>query len=547
MQKISTGISGLDTILNGGYPKEKPTLLKGGPGCGKTIFCLLFAHSNILHNRHITYLTCDEPPELILQNMDHYGLSGSAAVKEKKLTVLDFRPNLSDVVTGGFELDALFLRIQSSLSGKDPVLIIDSLQNLLIGLETENYKIDLLNIFTWCREHRVTLLVTASSGLIAEQDNYFEEYAADCVILLEQIIRNNLMTRVLRVLKMRGSSHGTNQYPFLLTGAGVSILPITDTRLDKSKSIAYLSTGIAKLDQMFGGQGYFESSAIMISGTSGTAKSILGATLAASAAKQKKRVLYISFEESPSAFIGNVKSAGVDLDDPLIGKMLHIKSMRSIEMGLEEHLISIIANIDKTKPNLLIIDPITSLLDVGNNLEVKSLLIRLISYAKSKNITFIFNQFLHEYGEGQDVIPVSSLVDAWIKLGLVESNGEFYRSLHLVKSRGHATSNQLKEFYITNNGIVIEAPYIGEGGMIFGSKKSEKQVIDKKRKKLLAIQLKAINEQIDLFQTEDQTDKKHESFERSTIMFNLLEKKHNIAMELELVKTINLVNIKSRE
>lgn len=547
MQKIPTGISGLDKILNGGYPKEKATLLKGGPGCGKTVFCLLFTHSNILNNRHVTYLTCDESPELILKNMDQYGLSGGGGAKNKKLTVLDFRPNLYDVVTGSFELDALFLRIQSSLSGEDPVLIIDSLQNLLIGLETPNYKIDLLNIFTWCKEHRVTLLVTAASGLITEQDNYFEEYAADCVILLEQIIRNNLMTRFLRVFKMRSSSHGTNQYPFLLTSTGVSILPITDTRLDKPKFISYLSTGISRLDHMFGGQGYFESSAIMISGASGTAKSILAATLAASAAKQKKRVLYISFEESPAAFIGNVKSAGINLDDPDVGNMLNINSMRSIEMGLEEHLITIIANIDKAKPSVLIIDPITSLLDVGNNLEVKSLLIRLISYVKSKNISFIFNQFLHEYGGYQDAIPVSSLVDAWIKLGLVESSGEFNRTLRLVKSRGNATSNQLKEFCVTNNGIVIQDPYIGEGGMVFGSKKAERQVIDKKRKELLAIQLDATNKQIDLVQTADQKDKVHEYFERSTILFNLLEKKQTLEMELQLTETINLVNIKSRE
>ncbi|KTD58117.1 DNA integration/recombination/inversion protein [Legionella sainthelensi] len=545
MQKVSTGIAGLDNILKGGYPKERPTLLKGGPGCGKTVFCLFFAYSNILNNRHVTYLTCDEPPELILKNMDQYGLSGSDANKNKKLAVLDFRPNLTDTVTGGFELDAILMRIQSSLSGEDPVVIIDSLQNLLISLGTPNYQIDLLSIFTWCKEHRVTLLVTAASGLITEKDNYFEEYAADCVILLEQLMCKKLMTRILRVLKMRNSAHGTNQYPFLLTETGVSILPITDTSLTEQENLSYISTGIPVLDKMFGGQGYLESSSIMISGSSGTAKSILAATLAASAAKQQKRVLYVSFEESPINFISNVKSAGINLNEPVTNNMVSIHSLRTIEMGLEEHLITIITIIDEIKPRVLILDPITSFLDVGSSFEVKSILIRLISYAKLKNITFIFNQFVHEYLGYQDLIPASSLVDSWIKLGLIESNGEFNRTLQIVKSRGMATSNQMKEFHVTDNGIVIEDPYFGEGDMIFGSRKKEKQAIDKKKKELLAIQLESINKQIDLIEKADQKDNPLENIERSIILFNLLEKKQKI--EMQLTESINFVNKKWRK
>ncbi|STX39767.1 circadian clock protein KaiC [Legionella feeleii] len=547
MQKVSTGIVGLDKILKGGYPKEKPTLLKGGPGCGKTVFCLFFAYSNILNNRHVTYITCDEPPELIVKNMDQYGLSGSDSNKNGTLAVLDFRPNLTDTVSGGFELDAILMRIQSSLSGEDPVLIIDSLQNLLIGLETPNSQIDLLNIFTWCKEHRVTLLVTAPNESITEKDNYFEEYAADCVILLEQVICKKLMTRFLRVLKMRSSAHGTNQYPFLLTETGVSILPITDTSLTEQEKPSYLSTGISVLDKMFGGQGYLETSSIMISGSSGTAKSILAATLAASAAKQQKRVLYLSFEESPINFINNVKSAGINLNEAVENNMVSIHSLRTIEMGLEEHLIKIITIIEKIKPHLLIVDPITSFLDVGDSFEVKSILIRLISYAKYKNITFIFNQFVHEYAGYQDIIPASSLVDSWIKLALIESNGEFNRSLHIVKSRGNASSNQMKEFHVTNNGIVFEDPYVGEGGMIFGSRKIEKQVIDKKNKEFLAIQLESINKQIDLLEKADQKDNAPEYIERSIIIFNLLEKKQKIEMEIQRIESINLANKKWRK
>ncbi|WP_454785575.1 circadian clock protein KaiC [Legionella sp. WA2024007413] len=538
MEKVSTGIVGLDNILKGGYPKERPTLLKGGPGCGKTVFCLFFAYSNILNNRHVTYLTCEEPPELILKNMDQYGLSGSDANKNKKLAVLDFRPNLTDTVTGGFELDAILMRIQSSLSGEDPVLIIDSLQNLLIGLETPNYKIDLLNIFTWCKEHRITLLVTAAN----EEDRYFEEYAADCVILLEQVICKKLMTRILRIVKMRSSAHETNQYPFLLTETGVSILPITDTSLTEQENLSYISTGIPVLDKMFGGQGYLESSSIMISGSSGTAKSLLAATLAASAAKQQKRVLYVSFEESPINFIRNVKSAGINLNEPVANNMISIHSLRTIEMGLEEHLINIITLIEEIKPHILIVDPITSFLDMGDSFEVKSILIRLISYAKYKNITFIFNQFVHEYLGYQDLISASSLVDSWIKLGLIESNGEFNRALQIVKSRGNASSNQMKEFHVTSNGIVIEDPYFGDGGMIFGSRKKEKQAIDKKKKESLATQLESINKQIDLIQKADQKDKAPENIERSLVIFNLLEKKQKIEMEIQLTESINLEN-----
>ena len=547
MQKVSTGIAGLDNILKGGYPKERPTLLKGGPGCGKTVFCLFFAHDNILNNRHVTYITCDEPPEVILKNMDQYGLSGSDANINKKLAVLDFRPNLTDTVTSGFELDAILMRIQSSLSGEDPVVIIDSLQNLLIGLETPNYQIHLLSIFTWCKEHRITLLVTAASGLLTEKYNYFEEYAADCVILLEQVICKKLMTRFLRILKMRSSAHGTNQYPFLLTETGVSILPITDTSLTQQEKLSYISTGLPVLDNMFGGQGYLESSSILISGASGTAKSLLAASLATSAAKQQKRVLYLSFEESPVNLISNVKSAGIALNELVTTNMVSIKSFRAIEMGLEEHLINMIRIIEEKKPHVLILDPITSFLNVGDSIEVNSILIRLISYVKLKNITFIFNELTHEYVDYQDIIAASSLVDSWIKLDFIQSPGEFNRTLQIVKSRGNATSNQIKEFHVTNNGIVIEDPYVGEGGMIFGTRKKEKLAIDKKRKESLVIQLELINKQINLIEKAVQRDNAPESIEHSIIIFNLLEKKQKIEIELQLTESINLVNKKWRK
>lgn len=539
MEKLPTGIGGLDAILQGGYPLGHPTLLKGGPGSGKTIFCQLFAAQCLAAGWHVSFITCDEPPSMLIKNMDAYGFQASKAVDEDKLSMLDFCPNFSDQFVGEFELEAILLRVQTSFPGPKNILIIDSLQNLFMGLETENHTISLFKLLSWCREQNITLLCTGADNLGTGYDESFEEYASDCVILINQQVTEKLMTRYLRVLKYRGTGHGTNEYPFLLTQKGVSLFPITDVSLEKQQSSKRFSTGINKLDHMLGG-GLIESSSIMISGSSGTAKSLISATISAKFSSDSIKTLHLSYEESAFKYIQNVKSIGIDLEPLVKNKSLFLKSTRSVELGLEEHLISIINLVDELQPGLLVIDPITSLLDMGTSTEVKSLLVRFISYLKNRNITLVLTELLKEENNYRSIIGLSSLADTWIKLKQVESNGEFNRTVSIMKSRGSKTSRQIKEFKITNDGIRIENPYLGAGGMVFGSEKDERKMLDEQKHALLNKQLDEINSQIAIIN-------KDKNLEKVEFKFALLEKKNKIEMALKDLNAISVLNKKLRD
>lgn len=548
MKKLSTGIDGLDSILGGGYPEGLPTLIKGGPGSGKTIFSQIFAHTCINQGHDVTFVTCDELPDRIIQNMDAFGLEASQAIKQKKLHLLDFSPTLSDQVVGEFELDAVLFRLKASLVGKHPVLIIDSLQNLFMTLKTDNQLMCLSMLFNWCREQKITLLITAGEGFFQDKDNYFEEYAADCVIFITQAMDKKLMTRYLRVLKYRGTSHGTNDYPFLLTQHGVSLLPITEARLNRAQEKQRLNTGIAKLDHMLGG-GYLESSSVMISGESGTAKSLLAATLAHACCRAQKKVVYISYEESAVDYLTNIRSIGLDLDEFIKNKQIVLKSMRSFEMGLEEHLITMINLVQDFKADVLIIDPISSLLDMGTSSQVKSFLVRFLSYLKGKNITIILNELLKGSGEHGAIstMAISSLVDTWVQLRRDASNGEFNRTIHVVKARGSKTSNQIKEFSISAEGLSIEDPYIGRGGMLFGSAKQEKMLLDQQAHAFIQEELAEINQELEVMGTHTYAPHTQEYVKYKKFNFYLLEKKRKLERELNDIKAYLVDNKLSRE
>jgi len=479
-EKVSTGIRGLDDILNGGYLKGKPTLLKGGPGTGKTIYTLFFAHAQVQANESVIYLTCDEKPEQIISHMDNFGLEGSKLQKQGKICILDFTPEFSDQIVGEFELSALLLRVeQAKIKYNATTLIIDSLQSLLLGLGGYDPHLELLNLFHWARQERLTTLTTIADIKTILHYDIYEEYVVDCAIELEQTIQKNLMTRYIRILKLRGSPHGTNKYPFAILHNGINIIPITQTRLNTKSGQGSQSTGIKKLDEMLGGEGYRFGSTILLSGRSGTAKSLFAANFAKEAAENGKKVLYISFEESPDDFIRHTQSANVDLLPCIKKKKLTVHARRSVEMGLEDHILSMIEMDEHHEFDIIILDPISSLLDLGSILDVKMIFIRFISYMKSKNKTLLFTELLPDSAGERSFLGLSSLIDTWIRLSHVANNGELNRLLFIAKSRGTKTSNQIKEFVISDTGIHIEEPYIGDKEMVFGSQKAAFVLRDK--------------------------------------------------------------------
>jgi circadian clock protein KaiC len=492
--KITSGLKGLDTILNGGYPAASPTLLKGGPGTGKTVFSLSFVHAELLQGRSAVIATCDEAPQRLVAYMDEFGMSGSDYLASGKLLIRDFRPNLSETVVGEYDLSPILLRISHAIEDSDAkVLVIDSLQNLLMGLGRAEPRREILELFDWVRDKGVTTLITMSSALDEWHKSLLEEYAVDCVIHLSQNIENNLMTRYLRVLKLRGSSHGSNNYPFSLTDSGVSLLPVTATRLDKEMQVERASTGIPRIDEMLGGEGYIKGASLMISGRAGSGKTILAATMLAQALQRGGKAIYVSFEESESELKTNLRSVDLDLDQHAGSGQLVIHSGRAIEKGLEDHLISIIELVEQTSPELLVLDPVSALMDMGSSKQVKQLMIRFISFIKGLGTTLVLTELLPDVSEDFSDLAISSLVDTWFRLRQVESNGELNRLINVVKSRGSRTSNQVKEFTIGDDGISVEDPYIGGGELVVGSAKAarveqELEEVEHKRYELMEVE-----------------------------------------------------------
>jgi circadian clock protein KaiC len=499
--KITSGLKGLDTILNGGYPVACPSLLKGGPGTGKTVFCLSFAHAQLQHGAAAVIVSCDESPQRLVRYMDRFGMTGSKHLHEGRLQILDFRPNLNETIVGEYDLSPILLRISNAVEACGAkILVIDSLQNLLMGLGGTEPRQELLELFDWIRDKGVTTLVTMSESEGNPQQSLLEEYAVDCVIKLSQNLDNLLMTRYLRVVKLRGSSHGSNNYPFSLTAAGVSLLPITATHLSSESKTERVSSGLPGIDNMLGGKGYIKGASLMVSGRSGSGKTIFASTLLNQVLHQGGKAIFVSFEESDHELKSNLRSVGIDLSQYCETGQLLIHAGRAIEMGLEDHLITIIDLVEKQKPELLVLDPVSALIDMGSSRQVKMLMIRFISYIKGLGATLVLTELLPDTSEDYSELAISSLVDTWFRLRQLESNGELNRLINVVKSRGSKTSKQVKEFTIGDRGINLEDPYIGEGKLVVGSAKISRIEQDREEVKRKHYELELIEQTLSTLQ-----------------------------------------------
>jgi circadian clock protein KaiC len=297
-----------------------------------------------------------------------------------------------------------------------------------------------------------------------------EEYVSDCVILLDHRVTDQSSIRRLRIVKYRGSTHGTNEYPFLIDEDGFSVLPVTSLGLNHISSKERISTGIPRLDTMLSGEGYYRGSTILVSGTAGTGKTSLAAQFVEAACKRGERVLYFAFEESPSQFMRNMSSIGINLEPWVKKGLLHFHATRPTLFGLEHHLSTTIKLIDKVNPQIVVLDPIDAFIMGGNQTEVKIMLLRIVDYLKMRNITALFAS-LTNGRENQELtdMAISSLIDTWLLLRDIEIGGERNRGLYILKSRGMDHSNQIREFILTENGIELLDVYVGPEGVLTGS------------------------------------------------------------------------------
>lgn len=474
LPKTPTGISGFDEITLGGLPAGRPSLICGEAGSGKTLFATEFIVRGIKDfDEPGVFVAFEEKAEELTINVASLGFDLRKLVKQNKLRIDYVHIKRSEIEeTGEYDLDGLFIRIGhaiDSIGAKRVVL--DTIENLFAGLTNQAVlRAELRRLFQWLKDKGVTAIVTGEKGNGTLTREGLEEYVSDCVILLDHRVSNQISTRRLRIIKYRGSLHGTNEYPFLIDQDGISVLPVTSLKLEAKVSSDRVSTGIPSLDAMLAGKGFYRGSSILVSGTAGTGKTSLAASFANQVCKEKGRCIYFAFEESPEQIIRNMRSIGMDLQKHVDNGLLKFYASRPTMYGLEMHLVIIYKMIKQFKPDAIVLDPITNLITVGNVSEVKSILTRLIDFLQNEQITVMFTALtLNNIVNDQTDEGVSSLVDSWILVRDIELNGERNRGVYIIKSRGIQHSNQVREFIISNEGLKLEDVYLGSAGILIGS------------------------------------------------------------------------------
>ncbi len=482
LPKSRTGMTGFDEITEGGLPKARPTLVTGGPGSGKTLFAMEYLVKGATEfNEPGVFIAFEETPEELAKNVRSLGFDLNELAAQKKL-VLDYvRIERSEIeVTGEYDLEGLFVRIgylADSIKAKR--IAIDTLEALFASLPNEAIlRAELRRLFRWLKERGLTAVITAERGTDARLTRHgLEEYVSDCVILLDHRVTEQLSTRRLRIVKYRGSFHGTNEYPFLIERDGISILPITSVELKHKVSSERVSTGIVRLDSMMG-DGYFKGSSILVSGTAGTGKTSFASAFAEATCKRGGKVLYFSFEESEPQIIRNMRSIGMDLEPWVRKGLLQFHASRPSAFGLEMHLVKMHAFINEFEPDAVIMDPISNLVSVGSASEVNSMLNRIIDFMKGKGITTVLTNLSSPETTEQTEVAISSMIDTWILLRTVEMNGERNRTIYILKSRGMAHSNQVREFTIEDRGVKLTDVYVGEGQVFTGTARQAQEAKD---------------------------------------------------------------------
>jgi len=474
LPKTPTGITGLDQITGGGLPTGRPTLICGDAGCGKTLMSLEFiVHGALQFNEPGVFMAFEEKAEELDMNVRSLGFDLMKLQDEKKIKIDHVHIEANEIEeTGEYDLDGLFIRLGhaiDSIGAKRVVL--DTIENLFSGLTNQNVlRAELRRLFHWLKDKGVTAIITGErgDGLLTRQG--LEEYVSDCVILLDHRIINQISTRRLRIVKYRGSVHGTNEYPFLIDEDGISVLPVTSLTLEKSVNSDRVSSGIPSLDNMLDKKGFFKGSSVLVSGTAGTGKTSIAAYFAAETCRRGERCIYFAFEESPQQIIRNMRSINVDLQQYIDSGLLKFHASRPTMYGLEMHLVSLYKQIKRFKPSAIVLDPVTNLVTIGSVSEVKSMLIRLIDFLQEEQITVMFTALtLNSEATEQTDEGVSSLVDAWLLVRDIEHNGERNRGMYIMKSRGMKHSNQVREFVITDEGLDLVDVFLGPDGVLIGS------------------------------------------------------------------------------
>lgn len=521
--KTPTGIKGLDEITGGGLPQGRPILICGGTGCGKTLLAMEFlVRGATQFDEPGVFLSFEEKTDELTKNFASLGFDLNELVGQNNLSIdyVYLEPREIEE-TGEYDLEGLFIRIGhaiDTLGAKRVVL--DTIEALFAGLSNESIlRSELRRLFRFLKDKGVTAIVTGEQGERTFTRFGLEEYVADCVIFLNHTVSQQIATRRLRIVKYRGSAHGTNEYPFLIDSQGFSVLPISSIGLDHPASTERIATGIPRLDTMLGGKGYYRGSSVLVTGTAGTGKSSMAAHFVDAACRRGERCLYFAFEESQNQIIRNMHSIGIDLGQWVDKGLLQFQNARPSLYGLEMHLVVMHKAIDAFKPGIVVVDPISNLAEAATEAEVKSMLSRLIDYLKMKQITAFCTDLTSTSSSLERTeVGISSLMDTWLLLQAMEGSGERNRGLYLLKSRGMAHSNQVREFILSDEGAQLKDVYVGLGGVLTGSARIAQEARDKaeflegkleieRKQREIERKKAAIEAQITVLRTQFETEK----------------------------------------
>lgn len=459
--KSSTGIQGLDVITNGGLPKNRPTLLLGNTGCGKTIMAMQFlVNGVILFDEPGVFISFEEKTDELITNVSSLGYDLNKHIADNKIYLEYIKISQEEIQqTGRYDIEGLFVRLEQAInkiSAKRVVL--DSLDTLFYGFDPKVLRLEFKRLLSWLKEKNVTAIITGEIGNTFLTRHGVEEYVADCVIILDNRSVNQVTTRRLRIAKYRGSVHGNNEYPFIIDENGITVLPLIGVSLKQESSSKRISSGLDQLDTMLEKKGFFVGSSILISGTAGTGKTSIAAAFANNVCNKKQSCLFCAFEETPNQIIRNMKSAGLNLNPMIKSDLLHFYYARPTLQNLELHFIAIRKMIKEIKPSAIILDPITNLMTEGPNSDTRSMLITFIDFLKSEQITVMFTAAItvgsierNPSDEG-----ISSMVDTWMLVQDIEKEANRTQTFCIMKSRGMAHSNEVKKFIISSNGIELQ-------------------------------------------------------------------------------------------
>ncbi|EKX57503.1 Circadian clock protein KaiC [Rhodobacter sp. AKP1] len=471
--KSPTGIQGFDELTLGGLPTGRPSLVCGSAGCGKTLFASTFLINGVRdHGEPGVFVTFEERPEDIVNNVASLGFELDKLIEEEKIAIEHIAVDPSEVAEiGDYDLEGLFLRLELAIDtvGAKRV-VLDTIESLFSAFSNPAIlRAEIRRLFDWLKERGLTTVITAERGDGALTRQGLEEYVSDCVILLDHRVENQISTRRLRIVKYRGTAHGTNEYPFLIDTDGFSVLPVSALGLLHQVHEERIGSGVPDLDAMMAGGGFFRGSSILVSGVAGAGKSSLAAHFAAAACARGERAMYFSFEEAADQAVRNMRSLGLDLGRWRDAGLLRFMATRPTFYSLEMHLAVILREVMRFEPSVVVLDPISAFTESGDRLEVQSMLLRIVDFLKNRGITGIFTHLAHSQNEATTDAGLSSLMDGWVLMLNREVNGEFNRELYLLKARGMAHSNQVREFLMSDRGISLLPPHLGEGGALTGT------------------------------------------------------------------------------